>query len=157
MLGPDEDGAPVAHLETLGLLQRFVAETTMTEQDQVEPGFWSGLPPSPAGDRPMEPEAWIRGCERARGFDRWCASLREWRCGADIPATPALRRAWFVDWVAERWGEESAEQAELELDPWTRVAIESLDACRLSCEAATRAVAGRALPAQDARRRAPAR
>ncbi len=158
LLGAAEGESSVGRLRELGLLQRFLGEPTMTAQDAAGPGFWSAAaaPGEPGGA--AELEAWLRGCEGARGFDRWCARLRsrlrDWGYCADLPATPALRRTWVVDWAAERWGAQSAEQAELELDPWIRAATEALDSSRLSCEAAASAPAQRPAPAPVARRTA---
>jgi carboxyl-terminal processing protease len=137
---PDND--PTVRLEALGLLQRFTAETTQTAQDRAESSFWAGArPPGETGDG----LAWVRACERARGFDRWCgrlrSRLREWGWAEDLPASPALRRAWFVDWVSERWGADAGRQATLELDPWIGAAVESLAASELAAEASVPAAA----------------
>jgi carboxyl-terminal processing protease len=127
-------------LENLGLLSRFSAEKTMSAQDCALPNYWaSSQPPTEGGD----PEAWIGGFQNARGFDRWCsrlrARLREWGCVEDLPATPALRRAWFADWVTERWGAQAGELVALELDPWIGAAVETIDAWRFASEASARA------------------
>ncbi len=139
---------PAARLIALGLLQRFEAESTLTAQDRAEQSFWSGpRPPAAGGARSGD---WTRACQEARGFDRWCARLRsrlrEWGWGDELPATPALRRAWFADWVAERWGPEAGDLAAAELDPWIVAAVESLEALRPEAPASARAAATLTIP-----------
>jgi len=156
-LEPLDPADPAVQLVTLGLLPRFSAESTLTAQERGEPGYWASSRPPAAGDG--DSGTWIQDCQRARGFDRWCARLRsrlrEWGWAGELPATPALRRAWFVDWTTERWGAEVGDQAALELDPWIQAAAESLAALRPPSEASARVAVTQPVAASPAARRGP--
>ena len=114
-------GEPWSWIERAGLIARFLQEETLTTDDRAMMSFWSG---------DAERVDWSHPALPVGGYDRWSArlveSLARWGAVVDRPAggaTGPLRRYWLVDWAAERWGEDVAARARVELDPWVMRAI----------------------------------
>ncbi len=119
-------------IEAQGLLARFIQEASFPSRGLPYQSPWSGLRPSLKGTAPAS--ALLEG----PGFDLWMnrleylletwgvqrTEIRLLDLGVDDPRV--VRRAWVIDWAAERWGSDVARQLELHTDLWLLQAAELL-------------------------------